>query len=282
MAVSCKVAFALGLFLASTATWARASAPSAAIADLGTPVAAARARIILQKARAHLYRLWGAGMGELRCQVEPDWDGYYDQIPVNSIDRVRLLPLLRPVRLNVVIARDVSVTLTHQPDVAATASADIAAGVRSSISGIEQALSGFLAEWTFLSVDTPLPNDQIPYKIESMPAQFRVTYSDSTNAVQLETMLSTEFVIEQVTSTTPALTTIIRPSWTSNPAGLLLTGFEGEAKFSDSSVPLRLLVKIETQTVDGLQLPLIVRQESRSNDSVETLQFTFSECHNTK
>jgi hypothetical protein len=221
-------------------------------------------------------------MGELRCQVEPDWDAFIAQMPANSIDPSRLLPLLRLVRLNVVIARDVSVTVTHQPDVAATVSSDIAGDMRSSISGIEQALSEILAQWTFLSVDTPLPNDQIPYLIESMPAQFRVTYGDATNTVRREAMLSTEFALQQITSSMPRLTTIVRPYWTSTPSGLLLAGYEGELIFPDSPVPLHVLVKIETQTVDGLQLPSIVRREVKSDHGAETLQFTFMNCHNAR
>lgn len=282
MAISCKVIFVLGFVLGMPATWAHAAGPSGAIADAGTPLTPAQARHVLLRARQRLYRLWGAGMGELHCQVDPNWDAFYDQMPASAPGRARLLPLLRPVRLNAVIARDVSVTITHQPAVAASASADIAADMSSAISRFEQAVSGFLAEWTFLSVDTPLPNDQIPYQVEALPAQFRVTYSGSANAVRLEAMLSTEFAIEQLTSTMPALTTIIRPSWTSNPSGLLLSGYEGIAIVHDAPVGLHVLVKIDTQTVDGLELPSMVRQESKSDDSVETLQFTFTNCHNTK
>jgi hypothetical protein len=247
-------------------------APAESVAD-GTPLTRTQGQQVLQQARAAHYSLWGAGMAELRCAVQPDWDAFYQQMKAGSIGRTRLLPRLRPVHLEIVVGSDGAPTVTHHPDVVAGLDPELAASARSSLADIENTVHGFLLTWSSLAVDTPLPRTQDDYQVQALKGKYRVNYTEGPAVVHYT--IGANLAVEEYVYAAPALAATIHPSWTKLPGGFLLSGYEGE---SQRPIRAHLVVRIDNHAVDGLQLPSTVR----FSDGTEELRFTFSDCRVTK
>ncbi len=229
-----------------------------------------QAQRVLQQARAAHYSLRGAGMEGLNCKAQPDWDAFYQQMKINSLGRTQLLPLLRPLELSVVVAADGSATVTHHPEVAAVADPELAASARSSVADIEKTVQGFLATWSSLAVDTPLPKITDDYQLESLNGNYLVTYNDGPAVVH--TTIGAQFAVEEIFYAAPALTVSIHPSWIKSQGKFLLNGYEGRTGLPSPGG--RVTAKIHNRTAQGLQLPAAVR----FSDGTEELRFTFSDC----
>lgn len=264
---ACLIGLALGAAPGLAQAAAAPPAPDATAALLTR----AHGQRVLQQARAAHYSLRGAGMDGLSCKVQPDWDAFYQQMKLNSVGRTRLLPMLRPVQLSVVVAADGSATVTHHPEVAATADPELAASARSSLADIENTVRGFLATWSSLAVDTPLPKLADDYQVESLKGTYIVTYNDGPAVVHAT--LGADFAVVEVFYAAPALTVSIHPSWSTVQGKFLLNGYEGRTELSSPS-STRLTAKIDNRTVEGLQLPAVVRF---SNGTAE-FSFGFSDC----
>jgi hypothetical protein len=259
-----------GLVLSATAGFAQPAAAPPASDAAATLLTRAQGQRVLQQARAAHYSLRGAGMDGLSCKVQPDWEAFYQQMKVNSVGRTRLLPMLRSVQLNVVVAADGSDTVTHHPEVAATVDPDLAASARSSLADIENTVHGFLLTWSSLAVDTPLPQTQDDYQVQALKGKYRVNYTESPAVVH--STIGADFAVEELVYAAPGLAAVtIHPSWTRLPGGFLLSGYEGQSQLSMNA---HLIVKIDNHPVDGLQLPSTVR----FSDGPEELRFRFSDC----
>jgi hypothetical protein len=164
-----------------------------------------------------------------------------------------------------------SATVTHHPEVAATADPELAASARSSVADIENTVRGFLATWWSLAVDTPLPTLADDYKVESLKGKYVITYNDG--PAEVHATIGAEFAVEEVFYAAPGLIVSIHPSWFKVQGKFLLNGYEGRTELSSPS-STRLTAKIDNRTVEGLQLPAAVRF---SDGSVE-LPFSFSDC----
>lgn len=265
----------IGLALSAVPGFAQPAAAPPASDAAPARLARAQGQRVLQQARAAHYSLWGAGMDALSCSVQPDWDAFYQQMKVNSVGRTRLLPLLRPLELSVVVASDGSATVTHHPEVAANADPELAASARSSVADIENTVQGFLATWSSLAVDTPLPKLTADYQLESLKGKYLVTYNDGPAVVH--TTIGADFAVEEMFYAAPALTVSIHPSWIKVQGKFVLSGYEGRTELASPSAT-RLTAKIDNRTVEGLQLPAAVHFSA----GTEELRFTFSDCLVTK
>ena len=256
-------AYLIGLALGAAPGLAQPAAAPAADAA-AAPLTRAQGQRVLQRARAAHYSLRGAGMDGLSCEVQPDWDAFYRQMKVDSVGRTQLLPTLRAVQLSVVVASDGSATVTHHPELAAIADPELAASARSSVADIENTVRGFLATWSSLAVDTPLPKLADDYKVESLQGKYVVSYNDG--PAELHATIGADFAVEEVFYAAPALIVSIHPSWFKVRSKFLLSGYEGRTELPSST---RLTAKIDNRTVEGLQLPSAVRFADGS------VQFTF-------
>jgi hypothetical protein len=261
-------AYLMGLALGAAPGFAQAAAVPASDAAAALRTRAQGQRV-LQQARAAHYSLRGAGMDGLRCEVQPDWDAFYQQMKVNSVGRTRLLPALRAVQLSVVVASDGSATVTHHPELPAIADPELAASARSSVADIENTVRGFLATWSSLAIDTPLPRLADDYQVQSLQGKYLVTYNDG--PAEVHVTIGVDFAVEEVFYAAPALIVSIHPSWFKVQGKFLLNGYEGRTELPSST---RLTAKIDNRTLEGLQLPAAVRF---SDGSVE-LAFSFSDC----
>jgi hypothetical protein len=273
--ISRGAACLMGLALSAVPGFARPAAAPPASDAAPARLTRAQGERVLQQARAAHYSLWGAGMEGLSCKVQPDWDAFYQQMKVNSVGRTRLLPLLRPVELSIDVAADGSATVTHHPEVAAIADPELAASARSSVVDIENTVRGFLATWSSLAVDTPLPKLTDDYQLESLKGKYLLTYNDGPAVVH--TTIGADLAVEEMFYAAPALTVSIHPSWIKVQGKFVLSGYEGRTELASPSAT-RLTAKIDNRTVEGLQLPAAVRFSA----GTEELRFTFSDCLVTK
>jgi hypothetical protein len=261
-------AYLIGLALGAAPGFAQPAAAPASDAPAALLTRAQGQRVLQQASAAH-YSLRGAGMDGLTCEVQPDWEAFYQQMKVNSVGRTRLLPTVRPVQLSVVVASDGSATVTHHPELAAIADPELAASARSSVADIENTVRGFLATWSSLAVDTPLPKLADDYQVESLQGKYVVTYNDG--PAMVHATIGADFAVEEVFYAAPALIVSIHPSWFKVQGKFLLNGYEGRTELPSST---RLTAKIDNRMVEGLQLPAGVRF---SDGSVE-LTLSFNDC----
>lgn len=271
MVISRGAACLIGLALSAVPGFARPAAAPPASDAAPARLTRAQGQRVLQQARAAHYSLWGAGMEGLSCKVQPDWDAFYQQMKVSSVGRTRLLRLLRPVELSIDVAADGSATVTHHPEVAAIADPELAAGARSSVADIENTVRGFLATWSSLAVDTPLPKLTDDYQLESLKGKYLVTYNDGPAVVHAT--IGADLAVEEMFYAAPALTVSILPSWIKVQGKFLLSGYEGRPELASPSAT-RLTATIDNRMAEGLQLPAAVRFLAGTQE----LRFTFSDC----
>jgi hypothetical protein len=65
------------------------------------------------KARRSNYRLRDEGFSELRCEVDPDWDGMFGSTRADSVRRNEILPLLKSVHFEILVGQDGSSLLSR-------------------------------------------------------------------------------------------------------------------------------------------------------------------------
>ena len=92
---------------------------------------------------------------QFQCQVLPDWDSIYKEMPPDAIGRDQLLPILKKVRFQVVFTPGSAPLVSHS-DVTPP-NKEVASQLQKAINNLQQVITGFLNEWSRFAVAPPLP-----------------------------------------------------------------------------------------------------------------------------
>jgi hypothetical protein len=243
MKTGCSAACVVALAIFSSV----ASAQSVSLSD-------AERRYVLQQAHDLQYNLRTAGLEEFRCEVKPDWDGFFRQLGIDTTSPESIVPLLRRVHFTAAVNADGQVTVTHTG--VASPNAGKAAAMRAALSGMDNMITGALKTWSMYALASPLPAVNGEYEVHPDHEDYVVMRHEGATLVR--TTLDSQFAIEEVRYSSPQLEITMHPGWNAGQYGYLLTGYDGVTQTTRGDAT-RESLQISYQGVDGFALPETVK-----------------------
>ena len=237
----------------------------------------AERQYVLQQAHDLQYNLRTAGLEEFRCDVRPDWEGFFRQLGIDTTSSQSIVPLLRRVNFQAAVNAHGQVTVTHTG--VASPSAGTAAAVRAALNGMDNMITGALKTWSMYALASPLPAVNSQYEVRPDHENYIVVHHEGGTLVR--TTLDSQFAIEEVNYSSPELEITMRPQWTAGTFGYLLTAYDGVTQIKPGDAAWDGL-RIAYRDVGVFPLPETVRATTAGpNGSVE-LVLTFGEYEVTK
>jgi len=175
----------------------------------------------------------------------------YKQLPVDAVGREELLLILKNVRFLVIVGPNGASTISHQSDVAPP-SENVANRVRTSISGMEQMITGVLQTWSTFSYAIPFPEADSDYQIEDLGTKYRLTSKEG--PVDIRISMTRDFAIEELGVGSSEFSGNIHPKLAPTKGGLIMTSYDAMYK-SGSGAPAQVSATIQNSEVDGILLP---------------------------
>ena len=209
---------------------------------------------ILKQARQEYYNLRNRGLIAFTSNVQPNWRlGLKNQLSANPANAENAVNMLNGIHFLLSLGPDGAVKVTHRADVAPT-NEKVAEGFKQIFGGMEQSMSGFFDTWSPFMLTSPFPEVGSEYRLEEVDNQYRLSYKEGTAAV-VTTMSKKDLVISEIAVDSPEFKSVIKPQFTRNEQGLVLSGYQANYQGGADGTKVLLNVQIENQPVNGLQLP---------------------------
>jgi hypothetical protein len=90
-------------------------------------------------------------------------------------------------------------------------------------------------------------------------------------------MMSKDLLISEIKVTSPTFVSLIRPKFTKTEKGFVLAGYNGDYQPTSGSGVVKLDVKIEHQSFNGMQLPSYLTLDSLYDGAPTHMELAFSE-----
>jgi hypothetical protein len=208
---------------------------------------------LLDRASHAYYNLKDAGLLEFRCRVLPDWDAIYANLNVDAAGR-ELLPLVKQTRFDVLVGPTGASTVSRHSD-AAPPNEQLAERLRTTVTGVEQMLTGFWGVWSQFMYGVPGPDRRREFTTQEVDGEYRITQKEG--QVDILLTMNSDLALTEVRTTTGDIVVTVRPKLSHLPGGYLFSGY-GTTYFKKGSGPVASQVLIENRDVEGFQLPVQV------------------------
>lgn len=209
---------------------------------------------IIKQARQEYYNLRNRGLIAFSSSVQPNWRVVLkEQLSADSANAENAVNLLNGIHFLLTLGPDGAIKVTHRADVAPP-NEKAAEGFKQIFGGMEQSLSGFFDTWSPFMLTSPFPEVDSDYRLEEIDNQYRLSYKEGTATV-VTTMSKKDLVISEIAVDSPEFKSVIKPQFTRNEQGLVLSGYQANYQGIADSTKVLLNVQIENQPVNGLQLP---------------------------
>jgi hypothetical protein len=232
-------------------------------------------REIVKQARQAYYNLGDHGLTGFQSNVQPNWRLVLkDQIAADPANAETALKMLNGIHFTVSLGPDGVVKVTHHVDVAPS-NEKVAEGFNQIFSGMEQAMSGFFDTWKPFMLTSPFPAVNGDYQLEELDNQYHLSYKDDT--ADVATTMSKELLISEIKVDSPAFKSVLKPVFSKNPQGFLLTGYDATYQEPSGKVGVQLKVQIDYQQVNGFQLPNKLNLTGSYQGTPFAMELTFSD-----
>jgi len=230
---------------------------------------AAEKKEITRKARAAYYNLKNEGLTDFQCQVLPDWDAVYKAMPQDALGQEQVLPVLKNVHFQITTS-----SVSHQPDVT-SANEVVADRLQKTIRDVEAVLKAFLNEWELFVVASPFPEVDGDYQIQEIGGKYHLTFKRGAN--EISTTMDRDFRVEELTFSSDKVNGTVLPILETGKHGFVLVGYNA-IFLGDGNSVLQKDIRIETQEVEGVQLPKALKATFPLGTGKVTLSFVFTNC----
>ena len=254
---------------------------SCIVAFLPSLARAADKKEIIRQAREAYYNVKAAGLVEFRCQASPDWDSIVKAIKPPPADPDQLLPLLRQLHFGVAVGPDGGAVVSHQFD-GAPPSQQMAARLSLMTTGADQVLNGFFQSWTPFVFGSAFPESNAEYELENADELYRLHQKQGSADVVVT--MTREFVITEIAVKSPQLEATIRPQFSRNNKGYLLSRLGDVYKIGPTAQG-EFAMDIRYQEVEGFTLPAALTANvtvTGSTTIAATFEINFVNYHVTK
>ena len=187
--------------------------------------------------------------------------------------------MLNGIHFRVSLGRDGAVKITHHEDVAPI-NPQAAEGFQQIFSGMEQAMSGFFASWSPFMLTSAFPEVAGEYTLENQNNQYQLSYEDKDGPdgpAAIATTMSQDLVISEIKVDSPKFKSVLKPQFTKSAQGLLLSGYQATYQGAAGGESVQLNVRIENQSVSGLQLPRKLNLDGSYQGTPFQMELTFSD-----
>jgi hypothetical protein len=199
------------------------------------------------------YNLKRSGLIEFRCTVSPNWKLAYQNLNTDAVGD-ELLRLLEHTHFAVAVGPDGSSTISRQTD-AIPSSEQVAARLRTVVTGFEGVLTGFFQVWSGYTFHPIVSVASGTYKIEHSTDEYRViekSAQESTSSLFNNELLLTEMVATALGKSVTLHLNFVRRS------GLyVFSGYDAVYPVGASSV--HTIATVDYQEAQGFDLPSTVR-----------------------
>lgn len=234
---------------------------------------------LLEKARASYYSLQKEGLSDFTCSLAPDWskmlEGVRESNPEEAERRLKIFQQIH-FQVKALILGMVDVKHSYSGE----EHPELADNFQHIYHGIEQMVSGFFDTWKGFVMVPFLPETSVDFNIQKKGAQYRLTYSEGDTAVV--TLLDPNLVITSTHITSSEFDSTIKPQFTKVDGGLLLSGYDGTYVGRSPASKAVIRVRIDSQVVDGFQLPHKVAVSGSDDGSKFAIDLYFTDCHATR
>jgi hypothetical protein len=226
-------------------------------------------KTILEKALHTYYVLENQGLKSFQCTVQPDWKKFINAAapkPLNGEDP--RLALLLPV------SYFVSADNQGDPKInpILTTGGTIDPSVEGVVAGAQRTLLGFFQSWDSMVLSSLFsPSEEASYTLVEQQDGYKLT--EITGELNIEILLTKDFVFTSMKSTAPGVVILIKPQFTKTDKGLLLmTGMDDDINNGSQKAN----IQIQYQTVEGFQLPGKVSYVFTFSGQTVPLDMTFT------
>ena len=215
------------------------------------------------------YNLKDEGLIDFQCQVLPDWDAVYKAMPQDALGQEQVLPLLKKVHFQITIS-----SVSHQPDVTSPNEV-VADRLQKTIRDVESILRAFLDEWELFALASPFPEVDGDYQVQEIGGKYQLTFKRGAN--EISTTMNRDFRVEELTFNSGRVNGTILPILETGKHGFVLVGYSA-IYLGEGNSSLQKNLSIETQDVEGIQLPKSIKATFPLGAGNVTLPFAFTGC----
>lgn len=209
---------------------------------------------IVKQARQEYYNLRNRGLIAFTSSVQPNWRLVLkEQLSADPANAENAVNMLNGIHFQLTLGPDGAVKVTHRADIAPP-NEKAAEGFKQIFGGMEQSMSGFFDTWSPFMLTSPFPEVGSEYRLDEIDDQYRLSYKEGTADV-VTTMSKKDLVISEIAVDSPEFKSVIKPQFTRNEQGLVLSGYQANYQGVTDGTKVLLNVQIENQSVNGLQLP---------------------------
>lgn len=233
---------------------------------------------ILRTAQRSYYNLPSQGLVEFQCLVIPDWSAILkNELKSDIAPDHPGLKLLSKIHFWLSLDQKGSPKLTHRSDYAPTDQKSMT-DLNQTISGMEEALTGFSQMISPFLFTSPFPKIDGDYKLEEKPDGYELSYREG--RFDVETTMRKDFGIVQMKVVGPEFTATIKPQLVKTDLGFLVTSYEGTYQHPSESSAIS--AQIAYKAVEGFQLPSNLKLDTTSGSSSHRIEFQFTDYQVTK
>ena len=230
---------------------------------------------VLEDARHAYYSLRAAGLDEFRATVKPNWELVLkDQLKADPATAQAKLKLLNGIHFSMLLDQTDKVTVAHHADIAPS-NEEQSNSFDDIYSGMDQAMNGFFSTWSLFMLHSPVPAPDVPYTLENLGTQYRLSYKDGGADVVI--MMGKNLIITDINVNSTESASSVRPQFVHTAKGFVLTGYEADYKPTSGPGALKLNIKIDHQPISGLQLPVSLVLDNVMDGATTHMELAFSE-----
>ena len=234
---------------------------------------------ILKKARQSYYSLKSEGMGQLQCNISPNWAALLaEQRKTDPVAFDKATGKLKQISFSVTFGADGSTKVLHTEIPADNDR--MAKGLSQIYGGMEQMISGFFQTWSAFVLTPALPEPGSNFQLEDAGPEYRLSYKDGPTDVL--TTMGKDFAISMLKVAAKDFDSTLRPRFAKTAKGFLLIGYQAEYQGKGGSDKTELQVTLDYQVADGLQVPHKLNLKGVYNGSPFQVEVTFVGCHATR
>jgi hypothetical protein len=230
---------------------------------------------VMQRARAAYYSLRDRGLAEFQAGIKPTWEVVLkDQMRTDPASAQKGLNLLNTLHFVMSLDAAGKVKLDHSVDTPPP-NERVAAGFNQIYEGMDKALTGFFDSWAPFMLTSPFPAVESEYQLEALGTEYRLSYKDG--SADVVTLMNKDFTITSIKVVSPEFSSVLKPLFTRNQKGLVLSGYSADYRPTSGKGVVQLNVQVEYQEVNGLQLPRKLSLDSVYDGEPTQMELVFSD-----
>jgi hypothetical protein len=222
---------------------------------------------ILATARQRYYNLRTAGLTEFQVNIKPNW-----QVVADFQSNPAALKVLEGINFSISIDSESKLRMDHQTELIPTGQ-KASEYIDKIFTDMDGAISRFFSTWSVFMLTSPFSPGDSNYEISEFADRYQ--FSRAEGGTNVVTVTDKHFKINEIKVAGSTFTASLKPVLKETPAGLILDGYA--ANYETGSRKTQVEVRLEYQSVNGLQLPRKVNVNTVYEGKPAQLEWLFTD-----